>query len=160
MTIPAAGGLYRPFNDMAELVNEIRGRRIVHIAADGSLVWEQAGALVLFDAADMNISLPAITAAEIGLWFDFASTIIGTDQEIIAAAGDLLTGGVGIISSTAGGSDTFSPNGSSHLTLSMNGTTKGGVAPGGWLRYVATSATSWLVTGILFGSGTLITPFS
>jgi hypothetical protein len=54
----------------------------------------------------------------------------------------------------------FAGDGSSHIKVTMNGTTLGG-GIGTWLRFRCISATLWNVTGVVNSpSGTIATPFS
>lgn len=139
-----------------------RRRNVVNCAVDTTLTEAQSGSLVLFTAADVDITLPAIVAANVGMWFEFGTTISATDQGIIAQTGDLLLGGLAIIDNddTGATSATFAPNGSSDLLITMNGTTTGGEDTGSTMRLTATSATGWYVSGVLVGSGEIATPFS
>jgi hypothetical protein len=50
-------------------------------------------------------------------------------------------------------------NGSTHLAVSMNGTTTGGIL-GTQFRVTCLSSTRWAITGINFGSGVVATPFA
>jgi len=50
-------------------------------------------------------------------------------------------------------------NGSTHVAVSMNGTTTGAVK-GTKLRFTCLSATNWLVQGVIQGTGTVATPFA
>lgn len=159
MTIPAGNVDFHPFNDMTELAEMVRRRKPVTLAATTTLTTRDSGKLFLLGAADMDVNLPAIGADDVGTYFDFATTVTATDQKIIAQAADLLTGGVAALSTTAGGADAFSPDVSDDLTITMNGTTTGGVIGSKW-RLTAISATRWLAEGVTIGSGTLATPFS
>ena len=48
-------------------------------------------------------------------------------------------------------------NGTTHLTITMNGSTTGGLI-GTVIDFEGISATQWLVNGLVVGSGTLATP--
>ncbi len=133
------------------------------LASSGNTTMTSAmsGSIMLIDGASTDYALPAIGAGDVGMVFTFYSTIISTGtQTITAQAADLLTGSVAIIDAGAVGSDTFSPDVSDDLIITLNGTTTGGVAVGSWCRLTAISATRWFVEGVFNGSGTLATPFS
>lgn len=122
-----------------------------------------SGSTVVMDAGAQAYVLPALTASNSGangIYFDFETQTTASAVTITAGAGDILHGGVSIMSTGAGvENDAFSANGTSDLVITMNGTTKGGII-GSRLRLEAWSATAWLVSGNLIGSGTLVTPFS
>lgn len=128
--------------------------------ATRTLLPEESGGMFLWDAATgVTYTLPAPV---VGMQFDFfvstsvtsnahavttnAATVFigGAVQQIIAASATTL-GSVG--------------NGTSHVTISMNGTTTGGLH-GTFIRFRARSSTVWSVTGTVVGSGTLATPFA
>jgi hypothetical protein len=112
-------------------------------------------------AAGVAVTLPAVTASEVGVFFDFYFETTATgDHTITAQAADLLIGGVRIEDfDTANTGSYFAADGSDDLIITMNGTTKGG-KKGSYLRVTCSGAASWTVQGNLFGDGTLATPFS
>lgn len=135
-------------------------RRLVLEGADNlTLTPAQSGAIIHCGAAE-DFVLPAITADNMGIWYEFVVTTTATSLTITADTGDLLTGGVSVMSTTAGAeNDAFSADGTDDLIITMNGTTQGGII-GSTVTLVAAGATQWLVTGNLIGSGTIVTPFS
>jgi hypothetical protein len=137
-------------------------RRVLTGASVLTLTDDMSGSVINCGAAE-DFVLPALTAlnsGEHGIWYKFIVTTTATTLTITAAAADLLTGGVSVMSTTAGAeNDAFSPDVSDDLIMTMNGTTQGGII-GSWVEFQAASATRWLVTGGLIGSGTLVTPFS
>lgn len=136
-------------------------RSVLASSGNTTMTSAMSGSVMLIDGASTDYALPAIGTGDVGMWFDFVSTIISTGtQTITAQAADLLTGGVTITDVGAAGTDFFAPDVSDDLTITLNGTTTGGVAVGSWLRLTAISATRWFVQGNLCGSGTLATPFS
>jgi len=135
-------------------------RNVLASSGNTTMTSAMSGSVMLLDAAATDFTLPAIGAGDVGMYFDFVSTIIATDQTITAGAADLLTGSIAIINAGATGSDTFSPDVTDDLVITLNGTTTGGVAVGSWCRVTAISATRWFVEGVFNGSGTLATPFS
>lgn len=125
-----------------------------------TLSANQSGSTIEAGAGEDYV-LPSISpTTPPGIRYEFVITVLATSFTITAQAGDLLEGGVIIMSTGAGiENDAFSANGTTDLVLSMNGTTQGGI-PGSRVIYTSTSDGHWLVTGSLIGSGTLVTPFS
>lgn len=147
----------------------VGGRRSV-LSADAldaaavvTLTNAQSGAVIDLDMATVTVNLPALTSTNSGangVFYTFVVTATATAQIIAAQSGDIVHGGVTIMSTAVGAeNDAFSSNGSSNLVVTMNGTTKGGII-GSILHYFAESATKWVMHGNLIGSGTIVTPFS
>jgi len=139
------------------------GVKVLAAGAGQFLSASDAGKTIVFGAAAATlITLPE---PELGMVFNFVSAITATgDHEIQALTnGEGFIGGVTIENTTAGGGDGFSTSAGTDDFITMNGTTKGGIA-GSSLRIVAildaSAAKCWAVTGNLIGSGTLATPFA
>jgi len=138
--------------------------KVLAAGAGQLLVAADSGKTIIFGAAEATlITLPA---PELGMVFNFVSAITATgDHEIQAKTNNHgFLGGVSIVSSTVGESDAFSAAAAgTNDFITMNGTTKGGIAGSG-LRIVAildaSAAKCWAVTGTLIGSGTIATPFA
>lgn len=143
------------------------------------------GSVYTLNKDGLVITLPAATQAMVGNTF---TLIIGTSQtstNTITITGNSASGTgkegysangkVSIVTftgtSAALNGASFAPDGTSNYILTLTATTKGGLA-GGQLTFTcvapgtndsgATSAFTacWMVTGMLTGSGTVITPFS
>lgn len=125
-----------------------------------TLAADDSGSTIETGAGE-DFILPSISpTTPPGIRYEFLITTTATTFTITAQAGDLLEGGVIIMSTGAGvENDAFSANGTTDLVLSMNGGTQGGL-PGSRVTYTSTSDGHWLVTGSLIGVGTLVTPFS
>lgn len=136
-------------------------RQLVHVAADGAaLTAARSNRLILLDTAGIDYTLPAISAADDGLTFNFYGEVASTSQSVVAAAGDFLAGGLDLTSDSIPTADSFAANGSSHLTIALNGTTTGGAIAGSFFT-VRARGDKWWVSGKLLGTGTpLATPFS
>ena len=125
-----------------------------------TLTAAQSGALIIFDKVDgATITLPPPI---VGLWFDFdvdvASTSVG--QKIITdAATTFIKGVLNKVVTATGATTQDTANGTTHLSINMNGTTTGGIA-GSRFRLTCRSATVWKVEGYLNSSGTLATSFA
>lgn len=129
-------------------------------AATRTLLPRESGALVLFDrAAGIVYTLPAPV---VGMTFEFATTVTITSNAakiITNAATVFLLGTVDILINTSATTLAALGNGTSHVALSSNGTTTGGVQ-GDRYRVVAISTTQWLIEGQVSGSGSIATPFA
>lgn len=138
-----------------------RKREVVNATAATTLTAAQAGALVLWNAAaGFTITLPAITAETIGIWFEFAvaTTVTSSNHKLITGdAADFLLGEVLTYTTATASPAGFAFNGSTHIACTMNGTTTGGII-GTKLKVTAISATQWVIEGAIVGSGTIATP--
>jgi hypothetical protein len=146
--------------DYAQTLGGVGHRRVPLVGASSLTLTDAMSGSVVECGAGEDFLLPAVTAANLGVYFEFIVTVTATNFTITAATGDLLHGGVSIMSTNAGlENDAFSADGTDDLIFSMNGTTQGGII-GSTVRFYAASATKWLVAGNLIGSGSLATPFS
>ena len=121
----------------------------------------ESGSLCLFDrAAGIVFTLPV---AKIGAYFDFVitTTITSNSAKIITGAGtEFLIGGyTNVDTDTANAVAVFTGNGSTHIAVTMNGTTTGGIL-GTKLRFTCLSTTRWMVEGIVQGNGIVATAFA
>lgn len=122
----------------------------------------ESGSICLFDrAAGIVYTLPATPTP--GTYFDFivATTITSNAAKIITGtATELLIGNImNVDTDTSNAVAAWTGNGSTHIAVSMNGTTTGGRI-GMRLRFTCLSATAWIVDGIVAGSGVVATPFA
>lgn len=122
----------------------------------------ESGSLCLFDrAAGIVFTLP--TTPTPGTWFDFVitTTITSNSAKIITgSATELLIGGyTNVDTDTSNAVASFTGNGSTHIAVTQNGTTTGGIK-GTKLRFTCLSATNWMVEGIVQGSGVVATAFA
>jgi len=130
-----------------------------------TLTAAQSGSDILFDrAAGIVYTLPA---PQVGLKFRFIASVAVTSNayKIITDAGTTLLIG-NVLSNTSAatpsandGPKTFAANGSTHISISMNGTTTGGLI-GTIIEVVCISSTQWSVNGVLLASGIIATPFA
>jgi hypothetical protein len=131
------------------------------VGATRTLLAKESGSLCLFDRAAGNVyTLPAPVE---GMQFEFSTTVAVTSN---AAKVITNSASVFLIGSLMGGSltvadsgDVFQGNGTTHVAVSMSGTTTGGLI-GGSMKFTAISSTQWLVEGDFVGSGTLADPFA
>lgn len=126
-----------------------------------SLKTADANAINLFDrAAGIIYTLPATT---VGAVFTFMATVSVTSNNykvITGTATELLIGSVLSEDTDSGDVAVFFPaNGSTHIAVTMNGSTTGGLK-GTRLTFTCLSTTLWMVDGVNAGSGTVATPFA
>ena len=134
---------------------------IQSVGATRTLLPGESGALCLFDrATGIVYTLPP--AAE-GMQFDFVYTVSRTSTnayKIITASGDFLLGAyLAGDSAIATSGDVFTADGSTHVALTLDADTEGGLI-GGRIRVTAISSTQWYIEGIVVGTGTMTTGFA
>ena len=130
--------------------------------ATRTLAANESGALCKFDrAAGIVYTLP--TAPISGTFYDFVveTSVTSNAAKILTGAGtELLIGGyTNVDTDTSNAVAAFTGNGSTHVSVSMNGTTTGGLL-GTKLRFTCLSSTKWMVEGVVMGSGTVATAFA
>ena len=132
------------------------------VGATRTLLPGESGALCLFDrAAGVVYTLP--TPVE-GMQFEFATTVTitgGAAKTITGTpASQFILGTMFGYTTDATEIDGFSADGSTHVAISSNGSTTGGVI-GDRYTLTAISSTQWLVEGNIFcGTATPATPFA
>lgn len=127
--------------------------------ATANLTQAQSGAVVLFDrAAGIIYTLPAPV---LGLYYDFITTVSITTNNatVISNAATVFLLGQVVNAVAAGTSTIFFADGTSTVKIQSNGTTSGGLI-GSSYRLTCVSSTVWEVSGIVKGSGTIVTPFA
>tara|TARA_R100000664_G_scaffold10503_2_gene17333 strand:- start:322 stop:828 length:507 start_codon:yes stop_codon:yes gene_type:complete len=143
---------------------------VVSLTADTSLtVADHAGKVLLCNDADGKFTLPSIVATapdrdddsnqlnNLGASFTFVVVTAATDLDIKSDGTDKFVGGVYVGKDNASGKVFIS--GASNDVLTMNGSTKGGLA-GSIVRCTAIASAKYAVEGIVLGSGTIVTPFA
>lgn len=130
------------------------------------LTATQSGAICLLNAAAGNVfTLPAATAANVGVRFKFIQTATVTSNFAIiqgATTSDLFVAGSNAIQFKGTATPTialYSPNGSSNYQYKVNGTTTGGII-GDTIEVVCTGLNAWQVNIRQTASGTVATPFA
>lgn len=129
--------------------------------ATRQLLSSESGALCLFDlAAGVTYTLPDPV---IGLHFEFRTTVSRTSNahKIITKtpASQFLKGVVQVVIVAAATTLACQGDGTSHVAISMNGTTTGGVI-GDSFKVEAINSTQWQVSGLISGSGSIATPYA
>lgn len=124
----------------------------------------QSGSVIYFDrAAGNTLTLP--TSPVPGTHYDVVvrTTPTSNSHKIltsIASGTAVMVGGVTLTDvNDASVSGFQSVESTVNVSVGMNGTTTGGQT-GTWIRCTALSAGTWFVTGLVFGSGVIATPFA
>jgi len=123
---------------------------------------DESGATFTFDsAAGQVFTLPS---ARVGLKYNFIVTVDLTSNAYsvvtsTATAGDFFVGHVSCGVETEATAEDFFANGSTHLGISMNKTTTGGLI-GTHLEVEAISGVLWKITGVSSCTATPATPFT
>ena len=143
---------------------------VVSLTADTTLtVAAHAGKTLLTHDADGKFTLPPIVATapdsdddpnqlnNLGASFTFVVVTAATDMDILTDGTDKFVGGIYTGVSDATGKTFIS--GASNDVITLNGSTKGGIA-GSIIRVTAIASAKYAVEGLTLGSGTLVTPFA
>ena len=154
------GGFYGQKGESTTLIEETT--RVINVTSATYTITEaEAGALFLCNrAGGIAFTLPAIAP---GLKYRFlVQTTFTGSGTITAAAGDLLIGGVTMVSASNVCTGYWADN-SDDLILTMNGTTTGGLF-GSYIEVEAVGKFGidgrWVVTGFNKHSDSVATPFS
>ena len=155
----------------------------VSLTADTTLnVKDHAGKILLTNDADGKFTLPSIkttadgasagpdadpnnvgfgnsTQNNIGATFHFYVETAATDMDIKTDGTDRFIGAV-MIGVNDGSKKAFVADSSSNDVMTMNGSTKGGIA-GSVVSFTAIDTATYLVhNSLLLGSGTIVTPYA
>ena len=131
----------------------------VSLTADTTLtVNDHSGRVLVTNDADGKFTLPTITADNVGCTYTFIVDTAATDMDILTDGTDKFVGTAFVHAGSGANSKAFVP-GASNDVMTMNGSTKGGVA-GSKVIIVAMAIAKYHVLGNLSGSGTVATPFA
>jgi|TARA_A100001391_G_scaffold119999_1_gene81634 hypothetical protein len=143
---------------------------VVSLTADTTLtVAAHAGKILTTNDADGKFTLPSIVATapgsdddpnqlnNLGASFFFVVVTAATDMDIKTDGTDKFVGGLYTGVNDATGKTFIS--GASNDVITLNGSTKGGLA-GSIIKVTAIASAKYAVEGITLGSGTLVTPFA
>lgn len=139
--------------------------RVVTITATGAITEaEHEGKTCLLaevggDAA-VTLTLPAATGG--GGRYRFVVNVVNTSGYVFkaAAGADVFCGSIIGDDGAALTTPLVWRAGATDDTLTLNGTTQGGVFRGNWVEFEDISTTGWAVRGVVDQSGTEATPFS
>jgi hypothetical protein len=143
---------------------------IVSLTADTTLTVDaHSGKVLTCNDADGKFTLPSIVTTaptdptdpnslnNLGATFIFVIETAATDLDIKTDGTDKFVGGLYTGVNNATGKTFIS--GSSNDVITLNGSTKGGLA-GSIIKCTAMGSAKYAVEGITLGSGTLVTPFA
>jgi len=143
---------------------------VVSLTADTTLtVAAHSGKVLTCNDADGAFTLPSIDATapgrdddpnqtnNLGATFTFVVETAATSLTIVTDGTDKFVGGLYTGVNNATGKTFIS--GAANDIITLNGTTKGGLA-GSIIKVTAIGSAKYAVEGIILGSGTLVTPFS
>jgi|TARA_R100000455_G_C6271475_1_gene127726 hypothetical protein len=143
---------------------------VTSLTADTTLtVAAHAGKILTCNDADGKFTLPSIVTTapnsdddpnqlnNLGASFTFVIETAATDLDIKTDGTDKFVGGLYLGKSDAAGKTFIS--GASNDVITLNGTTKGGIA-GSIIRVTAIGSAKYAVEGIVLASGTVVTPFA
>ena len=143
---------------------------VVSLTADTTLTVDaHAGKVLTCNDADGKFTLPSIVATDpgrnddpnqlnnLGATFTFIVETAATDLDIKTDGTDKFVGALYLGKSDATGKTFIS--GASNDVITLNGSTKGGVA-GSIIRVTAMGSAKYAVEGIVIASGTIVTPFA
>ena len=143
---------------------------VVSLTADTTLTVDaHAGKILTCNDADGKFTLPSIVATapgndedpnqtnNLGATFTFVIETAATDMDILTDGTDKFVGGLYTGVDDATGKTFIS--GASNDVITLNGSTKGGLA-GSIITVTAIGSAKYAVEGITLGSGTLVTPFA
>lgn len=142
----------------------ITGGVVNVITAAATLTAAQSGSLCIMP--DLTGTLYTLPAATVGLTFNFFVSVTNTSgaHKVITPASVFLVGAIsyGIVDTTPGanpGPKFTGADGSTIRSISMNGSTTGGVI-GTAFTVTCISSTQWAIYGLVIASGTISTPFA
>ena len=143
---------------------------VVSLTADTSLTVDaHSGKVLTCNDADGKFTLPSIVATapgrdddpnqlnNLGATFTFVIETAATDLDIKTDGTDKFVGGLYLGKSDAAGKTFIS--GASNDVITLNGSTKGGIA-GTIIKVTAIGSAKYAVEGIVLASGTVVTPFA
>ena len=143
---------------------------VVSLTADTTLTVEaHAGKILTTNDADGKFTLPTIVATSpsdptdpnqlnnLGATYFFVVETAATDMDILTDGTDKFVGGLYTGVDDATGKTFIS--GASNDVITMNGSTKGGLA-GSIVKVTAIADNKYAVECLILGSGTIVTPFA
>ena len=143
---------------------------VVSLTADTTLTVEaHAGKILTTNDADGKFTLPTIVATSpsdptdpnqlnnLGATYFFVVETAATDMDILTDGTDKFVGGLYTGVDDATGKTFIS--GASNDVITMNGSTKGGLADS-IVKVTAIADNKYAVEGLILGSGTIVTPFA
>jgi hypothetical protein len=112
---------------------------------------------VLDNATGKTLTLPASTGKG-DVYTVYVKTTVSSGSHVVQVANstDVMNGAIGLTTDISG---TVMPASATSDTITMNGSTTGGLA-GSWMQFTDVAAGFWMLGGNLVCTGTEATPFS
>ena len=127
------------------------------------LLVGESGALCIFgNAAGQIFTLPVIGANDVGMWFDFGSTISSTSNSYTintGSAANFIGGGIFASSTTPGDGDFFPATIASTVAMTLDADVDGRLL-GACFTMTAVSTTEWYCGGFTVSVPVALTPWS
>lgn len=145
-----------------DLMPNMEQSRIRTLTASTTLSAElHDGQTLLMGASGAALTFTLPASAGTGVKFRLRVSVVNTSNYVIQVANstDVMAGGLIMGNDTAGGANIWSTAASSD-TITLNGTTTGGVNKGDYVDLEDIATGTWAVTGHVTGSGTEATMFS
>ena len=145
--------------------SRVRGLARQVIDGEGTttqLTVAQSGALCMFaTAAGQIYTLPIIGSDDVGMYFDFATTVTGTAAYSVdtGQAADKIGGGMLMASTGANETDFLPATIASTVSIDLDSVLTGENL-GSWFRLTVVSSTEWYCGGMAVGAGTMADPFA
>ena len=158
-----------PVKSLAGFISAGNANVVSLTAATTLTVAAHAGKILTCNDADGKFTLPSIVATapgedgdpnqtnNLGASFFFVVETAATDMDILTDGTDKFVGGLYTGVDDATGKTFIS--GAANDVITLNGSTKGGLA-GSIIKVTAMGSAKYAVEGIILGSGTLVTPFA
>ncbi len=127
-----------------------------------TLTVAQSGALCVFGTAGGQIyTLPIIGANDVGMFFDFCTTVTGTGAYSVdtGSSANFIGGGLLMASTGANEADFLPATIASSVSIDLDSVTTGENL-GSWFRLTVVSSTEWYCGGMAVGAGTMADPFA
>lgn len=122
-----------------------------------NVAYQEGTNINLSAAAGLTVTLPASSGSGAEYEFFVVTTVTSNSYVIqVANATDIIQGVLGVATDAAG---VNVPTASTSDTITMNGSTTGGVK-GSYIKLVDASSGIWRVSGALVSTGVEATPFS
>jgi len=141
-------------------VADISQRLVTLIASTSIVEADHEGRVMLMGKAGAaySFTLPAATGS--GAVYEFVVSVVNTSNYVIqVTTTDIMQGSIIVKDADAGGAQAW-PTASDSDTITLDGTTSGGVSIGDTIKLIDILSGKWAVSGQVTQSGTEVTPFS
>ncbi len=143
-------------------ITHIGSRHLQTLTATTTLTKEHANCLLLMGAAGAALTFKLPEATGSGDIYTFMVSVVNTSNYVVnVTTTDTIDGQV-MTASTGDTPDLGQPwvTAATSDTVTLNGTTTGGVAIGDYIQCIDIADAQWAINGVTTSSGTEATPFS